>query len=132
MLSVLIRFVLYESKPSLEHLCISRKVFVVLCGVLSYLARRLSASRRVELAICFVLFDFYLSIVANRKLKKQQFRGNRVRMKWTEDMNNILLDCKSKAQALAKSNNPSRLKNGRKKGYAYNERVLGRFCVRTC
>ena len=40
-------------------------------------------------------------------LEQQQLRGNRGRMKWTVGMNtDILLDCKSKAQALAKSNNP--------------------------
>ena len=32
-------------------------------------------------------------------------------------MSNTLLDCKSKAQALVKSENQSRLENGRKKGY---------------
>ena len=118
MLSILIRFVPYESKPSVEQLCISRKVFVILCRLLTYLVRQFSASKRVELVNYFVLFDFYLSIMANRKnLEQQQLRGNRVRMKWTEDMNNFLLDCKSKAQALAKSNNPPRFENGRKKGY---------------
>ena len=56
--------------------------------------------------------------MTNREnLEQQQLRGNRVRMKWTVDMNNILLDCTSKAQALAKANNPPRLENGREKGY---------------
>ena len=32
-------------------------------------------------------------------------------------MNNTLLDCKSKAQALVKSENPPRLEKSRKKGY---------------
>ena len=46
-----------------------------------------------------------------------QLRGNGGRIKWTEGMNNFLLDCKSKAKMLAESENPPRLENGRKKGY---------------
>lgn len=46
-----------------------------------------------------------------------QLRGNGRRIKWTEGMNNFLLDCKSKAKMLAESENPPRLENGRKKGY---------------
>ena len=49
--------------------------------------------------------------------EERPVRCNRSSIKWTEEMNNILLDCKSKAQALAKSENPPRLENGRKKGY---------------
>ena len=49
--------------------------------------------------------------------EERPVRCNRSRIKWTEEMNNILLDCKSKAQALVKSENPPRLDNGRKKGY---------------
>ena len=44
-------------------------------------------------------------------------RCNRSRINWTKEMNNTLLDCKSKAQALVKPENPPRLENGRKKGY---------------
>ena len=47
----------------------------------------------------------------------QQLRGNSRRIKGTEGMNNFLLDCKSKAKMLAKSENSPRLENGRKKGY---------------
>ena len=39
------------------------------------------------------------------------------RLKWTTEMNNTLLDCKAKAQALTNSQNPPRKENGRKKGY---------------
>ena len=49
--------------------------------------------------------------------EERPVRCNRSRIKWTEEMNNILWDCKSKAQALIKSENPPRLENGRKKGY---------------
>ena len=49
--------------------------------------------------------------------EERTVRCNRSRIKWTEKMNNILLDCKSKAQALVKSENPPRQENGRKKGY---------------
>ena len=49
--------------------------------------------------------------------EERTVRCNRSRIKWTEEMNNIFLDCKSKAQALVKSENPPRQENGRKKGY---------------
>ena len=39
------------------------------------------------------------------------------RMKWTEEMNNVLLECKQKAISLTTSDNPPRTENGRKKGY---------------
>ena len=39
------------------------------------------------------------------------------RMKWTEEMNNMLLECKQKAISLTTSDNPPRTENGRKKGY---------------
>ena len=39
------------------------------------------------------------------------------RMKWTEEMNNMLLECKKKAISLTTSDNPPRTENGRKKGY---------------
>ena len=54
MLSALIKFVPNESKPSVEHLCISRKVFYILSRLLSYSARRFSVSRRVNLEVFFV------------------------------------------------------------------------------
>ena len=49
--------------------------------------------------------------------EERPVRCNRSRIKWTEEMNDILRECKSKAQALIKSENPPRLENGRKKGY---------------
>ena len=49
--------------------------------------------------------------------EERPVRRNRSRIKWTKEMNNTLLECKSKAQALVKSENPPRLENGRKKGY---------------
>ena len=49
--------------------------------------------------------------------EERPVRCNRSRIKWTKEMNNTLLDCKSKAQALVKSENPPRLENGRKNGY---------------
>ena len=49
--------------------------------------------------------------------EERPVRRNRSRIKWTKEMNNTLLDCQSKAQALVKSENPPRLENGRKKGY---------------
>ena len=39
------------------------------------------------------------------------------RLKWTTEMNNTLLDCKAKAQALTNSQNPPRKENGGKRGY---------------
>ena len=39
------------------------------------------------------------------------------RIKWTEEMNDALLQCKSKAVKLAKGDNPPRSENGRKIGY---------------
>ena len=39
------------------------------------------------------------------------------RMKWTEEMNNVLLECKQTAISLITSDNPPRTENGRKKGY---------------
>ena len=39
------------------------------------------------------------------------------RMKWTEEMNNVLLECKQKAISLTTSDNPPRTENGGKKGY---------------
>ena len=55
--------------------------------------------------------------MASSETSGQQLRGNSGRIKWTEGMNNFLLDFKSKAKMLAKSGNPPRLENGRKKGY---------------
>ena len=55
--------------------------------------------------------------MASSETTGEQLRGNRGRIKWTEGMNNFLLDCKSKAKMLAKSENPPRLENGKKKGY---------------
>lgn len=55
--------------------------------------------------------------MASSETTGQQLRGNSGRIKWTEGMNNFLLDCKSKAKMLAESENPPRLENGRKKGY---------------
>ena len=55
--------------------------------------------------------------MASSETTGQQLRGNSGRTKWTEGMNNFLLDCKSKAKMLAESENPPRLENGRKKGY---------------
>ena len=55
--------------------------------------------------------------MASSETTGQQLRGNSRRIKWTEGMNNFLLDCKSKAKMLAESENPPRLENGRKKGY---------------
>ena len=49
--------------------------------------------------------------------EERPVRCNKSRIRWTEEMNNILLDCNSKAQASVKSENPPRLENGRKKGY---------------
>lgn len=60
MLSALLKFVPNESKPSLEHLCISRKVFYILCRLLSYSARRFSVSRRVNLDV--LLFVWSLTV----------------------------------------------------------------------
>ena len=44
-------------------------------------------------------------------------RRRRRRLKWTNDMNSKLLECKRKAQELAASSDPPRNLNGRKKGY---------------
>ena len=44
-------------------------------------------------------------------------RSERSRIKWTEEMNDTLLQCNSKAVKLAKGDNPPRSKNGRKIGY---------------
>ena len=55
--------------------------------------------------------------MASRETSGQQLRGNSGTIKWTEGMNNFLLDCNSKAKMLAKSENPPGLENGRKKGY---------------
>ena len=55
--------------------------------------------------------------MASSETTGQQLRGNSGRIKWTEGMNNFLLDCKNKAKMLAESENPPRLENGRKKGY---------------
>ena len=53
------------------------------------------------------------------------------RKKWNVKMNCDLLECKQKAVLLAKSENPPRLDNGRKKGvHADNERSLGGERVR--
>ena len=54
---------------------------------------------------------------SERSAEERPVRCNRSRIKWTEEMNNILRNCKSKAQGLIKSENPPRLENGRKKGY---------------
>ena len=39
------------------------------------------------------------------------------RMKWTEEMNNVLLECKQTTISLTTSDNPPGMENGRKKGY---------------
>ena len=49
-------------------------------------------------------------------------------LKWTTEMNNTLLDCKAKAQALTNSQNPPRKENGRKKGYMAIMKELWENC----
>ena len=44
-------------------------------------------------------------------------RREGTRIKWTEEMNDALLQCKSKAVKLTKGDNPPRSENGRKIGY---------------
>ena len=39
------------------------------------------------------------------------------RLRWSEEMNKVILECKSKAKRLNESENPPRNANGRKKGY---------------
>ena len=58
-------------------------------------------------------------------VEQRPVRCKRSRIKWTEEMNNILLDCKSKAQALVKSKSSSRLGKWRKKGYMRVMKELG-------
>ena len=44
--------------------------------------------------------------------------SNKLRkIKWTEQMNNDVLECKRQAKELISSQNPSRNENGKKKGY---------------
>ena len=43
--------------------------------------------------------------------------GKETRIKWTEEMNAALLQCKEKAVKLTKGDNPPRNGNGRKIGY---------------
>ncbi|KAK2568094.1 hypothetical protein P5673_008026 [Acropora cervicornis] len=46
------------------------------------------------------------------------------RIKWTEEMNDALLQCKSKAVKLANGDNPPRSENGRKIGYMSQMKVM--------
>ena len=47
----------------------------------------------------------------------QASERRRGRLKWTEDMNRILLDCKKETLELIASSEPPRNSNGRNKGY---------------
>ena len=52
--------------------------------------------------------------------------GRQGRMKWSEEMTSVLLECKRKAVELTKSDNPPLQDNGRKKGlHVFDERVVG-------
>ena len=44
-------------------------------------------------------------------------KGSRPKLKWTEQMNRDLLECKKKAKELVASGNPPCKENGNKKGY---------------
>ena len=45
--------------------------------------------------------------------KKQR----KIRLKWTEEMNTVLLECRRRAKDLVQSADPPRKSDGRKKGY---------------
>ena len=44
-------------------------------------------------------------------------QARKLKVKWTEQMNNDILECKKKAQELISSENPPCNENGRKRGY---------------
>ena len=50
------------------------------------------------------------------------------RLKWTTEMNNTLLDCKAKAQALTNSQNPPRERT-EERLYGYNEGAMGQLRI---
>ena len=45
------------------------------------------------------------------------------RIEWTEEMNDALLQCKSKAVKLTKGDDPPRSENGRKIGYMSKKKL---------
>ena len=54
-------------------------------------------------------------------------RGSRPKVKWTEQMNRDLLECKKKAKELLVSENPPCKENGNKKRlYSSNDGAVGR------
>lgn len=54
---------------------------------------------------------------SRRKLVSPAMSNKPRRIKWTEQMNNDVLECKRQAKELISSQNPPRNENGKKKGY---------------
>ena len=64
------------------------------------------------------IVSFHLSLMDNLNMEENsgQAQGNR-RLKWTDEINSTLLECKRKAVLMTKSNAPEAMDGNHKKGY---------------
>ena len=105
-----------KSKPSLERYYTSGQVRMHFGNCQTEQGRyllSLNAGKSVKVSnftISIMLTDDNMEDNLQQPPRKQ-------RLKWTDEMNSTLLDCKRKAQQMVKSNAPEVIDGNRKKGY---------------